>query len=132
MPSIDFPHITRVPLLRLLLLLLLQARLPDDASRIVSLHRGQPGCQEASLLYLRAGSMARRVGPQTARAVTQPTLVVWGTEDDILPLSDAYAFERDLPRCAGVREVAGSGHSPHLDNPKAVLPLLREFILSEP
>jgi len=38
-----------------------QAKLPDDQSRIVSLHRGQPGCYEASLLYLRAGSMARRV-----------------------------------------------------------------------
>ena len=56
-----------------------QAKLPDDQSRIVSLHRDQPGCYDASLLYLRAGSMARRVGPQTARAVTQPTLVVWGS-----------------------------------------------------
>ena len=73
--------------------------------------------------------MARRVGPQTARAVTQPTLVLWGSEDDILPLSDAYAFERDLPNCVGVRELKGCGHSPHLDNPEAVLPLLKDFIL---
>ena len=55
--------------------------------------------------------------------------MLWGSEDDILPLSDAYAFERDLPNCVGVRELKGCGHSPHLDNPEAVLPLLKDFIL---
>ena len=60
--------------------------------------------------------------------MSQETLVVWGTEDDILPLEDAYAFERDLPRCAGVKEVSGSGHSPHLDQPEKVLPHLQSFI----
>jgi len=105
-----------------------QAKLPDDESRIVSLHRGQPGCYEASLAYLKAGSMARRVDRTRVQQVPQPTLVIWGTDDDILPLSDAYDFEKDLPQCVGVREVAGSGHSPHLDNPQAVIPLLREFL----
>ena len=94
----------------------------------VSLHRDQPGCYEASLLYLKAGSMARRVDQSTVKRVPQPTLVVWGSEDDILPLSDAYAFQRDLPDCVGVREVEGSGHSPHLDNPSPVVAHLREFI----
>lgn len=108
-----------------------QARLPDDQSRIVSLHRGQPGCYDASLLYLKSGSMARRVGRELIRTVAQPTLVVWGVEDDILPLSDAYAFERDLQRCVGVREVVGSGHSPHLDNPAPVVTQLKEFIQAE-
>ncbi|EOD31747.1 hypothetical protein EMIHUDRAFT_231364 [Emiliania huxleyi CCMP1516] len=105
-----------------------QARLPDDASRIVSLHRAEPGCYEASLAYLESGSMARRVGRERIQQVAQPTLVVWGTEDDILPLSDAYAFERDLQHCVGVREVPGSGHSPHLDQPEAVLAHLRPFV----
>jgi len=105
-----------------------QARLPDDESRIVSLHRGEPGCFDASLEYLKSGSMARRVDRERIQQVPQPTLVVWGTDDDILPLSDAYAFERDLQQCVGVREVAGSGHSPHLDNPKAVLQHLRNFL----
>ena len=62
--------------------------------------------------------------------MAQPTLVVWGTDDDILPLSDAYAFEQDLQQCVAVKEVAGSGHSPHLDNPDVVVNHLKEFILS--
>ena len=43
-------------------------------------------------------------------------------------LSDAYAFERDLQHCVGVREVPGSGHSPHIDQPEAVLAHLRPFV----
>ena len=52
------------------------------------------------------------------------------TDDDILPLSDAYAFQQDLQQCVAVKEVAGSGHSPHLDNPDVVVNHLKEFILS--
>jgi pimeloyl-ACP methyl ester carboxylesterase len=106
----------------------LQALLPDDQSRIVSLHRAQPGCHEASLRYLQSGSYQRRVGPERIQLVEQETLVIWGTDDDILPLKDAYAFERDLRRCVGVKEVSGSGHSPHLDQPDAVLQHLRRFL----
>ena len=73
---------------------------------------------------------SRRVGRPLIKTVAQPTLVVWGTDDDILPLSDAYAFEQDLQQCVAVKEVAGSGHSPHLDNPDVVVNHLKEFILS--
>ena len=83
---------------------------------------------EASAAYLRSGGMARRVNRELIRTVAQRTLVVWGTEDQILPLEDAYAFERDLQRCAGVKEVDGSGHSPHLDNPGEVLGHLNAFL----
>ena len=107
-----------------------QAKVPNDESRLVSLHRGEPGVYEAQLLYLKSGSMARRVGRPLIKTVAQPTLVVWGTDDDILPLSDAYAFQQDLQQCVGVKEVAGSGHSPHLDNPDVVVNHLKEFILS--
>ena len=75
--------------------------------------------------------MARRVDRPLIKTIGQPTLVVWGTDDDILPLSDAYLFRDDLQRCVGVREVAGSGHSPHLDNPKEVLGPLADFVLGE-
>ena len=96
---------------------------------IVSLHRSQPGCFEAGLAYLRSGSLAKRVGPERIRMVKQPTLVVWGTNDDILPLSDAYDFQRDLNDCVAVVEIEGAGHSPHLDQPEPVIQALRAFVL---
>jgi len=108
----------------------IQAKLPDDQSRIVSLHRAEPGFYDANLVYLQSGSMARRVGVERIKLVPQPTLVIWGTNDDILPLADAYAFKADLQQCVGVREVRGAGHSPHLDNPAEVLDHLRSFIFN--
>ena len=105
-----------------------QARLPSDEARIVSLHRGLPDVSDSSLAYLKSGGMAVRVNRELIRTVPQPTLVVWGSEDDILPIEDAYMFEQDLPCCVGVKEVAGSGHSPHLDNPDAVITYLADFL----
>ena len=106
-----------------------QALLPSEGSRIGGLHRAEPSWSEAYGAYLASGGYVRHVGPGLIRQVTVPTLVVWGTDDAILPLSDAYAFERDLgASCAGVKEVAGAGHSPHLDDPETVATLLLSYI----
>ena len=59
--------------------------------------------------------------------MSQSTLVIWGSEDPILPLSDADEFERLLPRCAARHVIDGSGHSPHLDNPAPVAELIAGF-----
>lgn len=56
------------------------------------------------------------------------TLVIWGEEDDILPVEDAAAFEVDLPNCAGVTIIPGSGHSPQLDNPAPVVEAIAAFL----
>ena len=105
-----------------------QARVPDEEVRLVALHRNEPGWLEAGGEYLRSGSYQRAVGPALIRTVPQRTLVVWGENDDILPVQDATAFERDLPDCDSVKIIPQSGHSPHLDNPSAVSPILRDFL----
>ena len=104
-----------------------QARVPSEDVRLIALHRTEPGWLEAGGEYLRSGSYQREVGPELIRQVPQRTLVIWGEKDDILPLEDAAAFERDLPDCAGVETIAGSGHSPQLDNPAPVVALIRKF-----
>lgn len=105
-----------------------QARVPDEGVRLVALHRDQPGWLEGGRQYLRSGSYQRAVGPDLIRRVPQKTLVVWGEKDDILPVADAIAFERDLPDCDAVEIVEGSGHSPHLDNPDAVNEILSAWL----
>eukprot|EP00967_Tisochrysis_lutea_P121417 scaffold200065_cov34-Tisochrysis_lutea.AAC.1 len=110
----------------------LQKRSPDEAVRLVAAHRDEPGWLEAGEQYLRSGSYARAVGPDLIRTVQPRTLVIWGERDPILPLSDAYAFERDLPNCAGVRVIPGAGHSPHLEDPRPVIDHLHEFLDSLP
>lgn len=108
----------------------LQKRSPDEAIRLVAAHRDEPDWLAAGREYLRSGSYARAVGPELIRTVQTRTLVVWGENDPILPLADAYAFERDLPDCVGVKVVPNTGHSPHLEDPGPVIEHLHEFLQS--
>ena len=105
-----------------------QARVPSEDVRLIALHRTQPGWLEAGGEYLRSGSYQRAVGPELIKTVPQRTLVIWGEKDDILPVEDAHAFQRDLRDCAGVTVIPGSGHSPQLDNPEPTTRAIRQFV----
>ena len=102
-------------------------RAPSEELRINSLHRSEPQWAGALGAYLASGGYANRVGRALIRKLEQPTLVVWGAEDPILPLADAYAFERDLKQCVGVREVPGCGHTPQLEDPDSVALHVAQF-----
>ena len=99
-----------------------------DAGYLASLHRREAGWQEAYVTYLGSGGYELRVGPERIRSVPQRTLVIWGADDPVLNPADAHAFQRDLPNCAGVREVDGAGHAPHIDRPEAVASIVQEFL----
>jgi len=105
----------------------LTARLPSDELRINSLHRTAPGWGAALGAYLESGGYGRSVDRQLIRQIRQPTLVVWGDEDPILPVEDAYRFQDDLPQCVGVREVPGAGHTPQLDDPDTTALHIAQF-----
>lgn len=55
--------------------------------------------------------------------ITQPALVIHGTEDPVLPYAHALALERDLPR-ATLLTLAGAGHELHPDDWPAVVDAL--------
>jgi len=107
---------------------LAQAVRPDEDALIGALHRNEPGWSAAYAAYLASGGYARQVGPPLIRTLRMPTLVIWGEADPILPLSDAFAFECDLPNCVGVERVRHAGHSPHLDDPEVVAAILSRFL----
>jgi len=54
------------------------------------------------------------------------TLVVWGEHDEVFPAPIAIAAAAALPR--GRLHLAPLGHSPHLEDPAAVLPVLLGFL----
>ena len=93
-----------------------------------SLHRAAPGWIEAYVAYLGSGGYALRVGPEAIRQLPQPTLVVWGEDDPVLPPSDARKFERDLPHCERVAMIAGGGHCPQLLQADALVEELASFL----
>jgi pimeloyl-ACP methyl ester carboxylesterase len=59
--------------------------------------------------------------------VKAPALIVWGTDDRLVPPVYADEFERRL-HAARVELVGGAGHAPQLEQPDAVAGLVRDFL----
>ena len=60
-------------------------------------------------------------------SVKQPTLILWGGQDRLIPPDNADHFQRDI---AGSRLVVFDrlGHVPHEEDPAATVAALRSFL----
>ena len=61
------------------------------------------------------------------RNLRQPTLVLWGSEDHLIPTSIAKRFEADLPHGKLVM-FDGLGHVPHEENPTSTVAEVIRFL----
>jgi pimeloyl-ACP methyl ester carboxylesterase len=59
--------------------------------------------------------------------LTMPTLVIWGSQDQVISLENAYKFQRDLPNDTLV-VLPDVGHLPMEETPELVIPLVNAFI----
>ncbi|MFN2588472.1 MAG: alpha/beta fold hydrolase [Actinomycetota bacterium] len=66
------------------------------------------------------------LGPLLPR-VAVPTLLVWGTDDDAVPVAHARAMERAIPD-AGLVLFEGAGHFAYLDEPDRFCRVVRNFL----
>lgn len=59
--------------------------------------------------------------------LSMPALLIWGSLDQLIPLENAYKFQRDLPydTLAILHQV---GHVPMEESPQHVIPLVNRFI----
>ena len=62
-----------------------------------------------------------------ARKISAPTLLVWGTEDDMVPLSDGKRFA-ELIKGSRLEIISGTGHSIHRERAQEVAGLIRNFL----
>lgn len=56
-----------------------------------------------------------------------PTLIVWGDQDTIIPVSHAYAAHEAIPG-SELAIIEGSGHFPHTENPREFTTILMDFL----
>lgn len=63
----------------------------------------------------------------SAHAITQPTLVVWGAEDHLVPLTAAHAFADAIPGARLVL-IEHSGHVPSLEQPRQFVDIINAFL----
>ena len=60
----------------------------------------------------------------------QPTLVIWGRNDEILEVSYADRFQREIAQCK-VQIVENCGHVPHLEKPAETVAAIQSFLNNE-
>jgi len=84
--------------------------------------------------YLAAGALSRiylntikEDLTEYARKISIPTLLIWGSEDNMTPLKDGKLFAELIPD-SKIEIFTGIGHSPHRDCPHEVSRLITEFL----
>ena len=97
---------------------------------------GQPPTKEQQDLALRARESSARLIwkpyghnprlPHFLPRVINPSLIVWGREDRIVPVICGEQYARLLPN-ATLRVMKQCGHSPNIERPDEFVGILREF-----
>jgi len=61
------------------------------------------------------------------KQLTQPTLILWGAQDNLIPLENAELFYRDI-KGSQLKIFDNLGHVPHEEDPKATVAVVKEFL----
>jgi pimeloyl-ACP methyl ester carboxylesterase len=65
--------------------------------------------------------------PYLLRGVTAPTLLVWGTHDQVVPRGCVDAYSKAIAG-ARVAEIQGAGHRPEIERPAEFEQVVRKFL----
>ena len=84
-----------------------------------------PGTTDALAAFF--ATPAATTLPDSLGTINAPTLIVWGAEDPVTPISHAQELQDSLSD-SRFEVVAGAGHRPHLENPEATAALISEFL----
>jgi pimeloyl-ACP methyl ester carboxylesterase len=91
----------------------------------------QPQAREAFLQTLRAviDVQGQRVSATDRLYLLEsmPTMIVWGERDNTIPLQHGRSAHEAIPH-SRFRTLAGAAHFPHLEDPEALVRVLREFL----
>lgn len=69
-----------------------------------------------------AGLIAIDLTPQLGQIIT-PTVLIWGANDTVTPVSDGYLMAKRLPR-ATLHIIDGARHSPHVTHPEQLVNII--------
>lgn len=61
--------------------------------------------------------------------IQNPTLILWGKKDDILPLKDAYRIKEKIKN-SELKIIPKAKHSPHREAPETLAELIIQFLKS--
>jgi pimeloyl-ACP methyl ester carboxylesterase len=96
----------------------------EDARVCAALHLQCLGWQEALIGFTKSGGYGDF--GDLLPEISQPVLIVWGRQDQILGVKDADRFQQLLPQSKLVW-VENCGHVPHLEQPQVTKDLIRDL-----
>jgi len=82
-----------------------------------------PGGRRALL----RGRAHTRISPEQLAQISQPTLIIWGDDDRLIPVAQAEAAAKALPH-AQLHVIREAGHSPFFDQPQQFNDALLRFL----
>lgn len=107
----------------------------DDTGYVIDRYNGL-GTAEARSAFLRTLRAGVDVHGQVVSMLDRcylaaglPTLIVWGTDDAVIPVRHAYRAHEAMPG-SQLELFDGAGHFPHHDNPTKFANVLNDFIMS--
>ena len=65
----------------------------------------------------------------TIKQIKAPTLIIWGKEDALIPVTCAHKFHEDLPN-SQLEIIEQTGHIAMEESPQEVIPLVADFIIN--
>jgi pimeloyl-ACP methyl ester carboxylesterase/CRP-like cAMP-binding protein len=102
-----------------------QAEISEEAYRQIradARRRGQGRTRATCFMAMRAGDLRGKLSQ-----IEAPTLVLWGAEDNIVPLRDAGLVAKEWPR-ADLRLIPNAGHWPQFEQPDATARHIAHFL----
>jgi len=100
----------------------------EDALVCSMLHLTHPNWSQALISFTKSGGY-KGLSNKIHR-ITQPTLIIWGEQDQILGTNDAKRFEQTIPNSQLVW-IPESGHVSHLEKPDLTAHTILDFLRSE-
>jgi CRP-like cAMP-binding protein len=85
-------------------------------------HRGQGRVRAECFFAMRENNLSGKIGKTET-----PTLVIWGAEDNTVPLRDAGVVADEWP-AADLRIIPKAGHWPHFENPVPTRRMLAAYL----
>ncbi len=103
-------------------------RITDEQIDTYAYYGSLPGAREAIV------ATAQQIMPADIEAITSqyptisvPVLIIWGAEDEVVPLSVGEQFKRDIPN-AQLVILPECGHMPPEEEPQETTRLVKEFL----
>jgi pimeloyl-ACP methyl ester carboxylesterase len=95
-----------------------------DLLHCATLHQEMPGWQKSMLEFNKSGGY--NFLPGRIAEINQPTLILWGEQDQVLGIEDARKFAETILNSQLVW-IANSGHAPHIEQPQVTAQQILSF-----